>query len=216
MMGWVWMNRLRILILLALASLLVLILTACVERSAEDDDNTPGDRPLPTPVPTEPESDDSEPDSTATPGTDTGEWFQLLETDKTYPEDHVGDEILELTESAEEFEEWWERFQLDDAPGADEIDWDQRVVLFVGTGESGSCPVELVDVQFDEDERLVDVMISQEAPPETMCTMDWTPRVFVIALDQSVLGDDELFGVITDPDHDDEDIDPDRLVTIRE
>lgn len=208
------MFRSRILLVMTLASLLLLSLAACVERESEDDDSAAGDRPVPTPVPTE--SDEADPDPTATPGDDDGEWFLLLETDKTYPEGNVGDQILELTESPEEFEEWRERFQLEEISGSDDIDWDEQVVLFVGTGESGSCPVELVDVQFDEDKRLVDVFITQEAPPETICTMDWTPRVFVIALDQDVLGDDELFGVITDPEREDEEIDPDRLTTIRE
>ena len=211
------------LLFLVLATLAAMSLAACVDRVAEDDDGAAGDRPVPTPVPTEPIDDDDNdgvdeqatPTPASTPGERNGEWFHLLETDKTYPEDEVGDQILALTESQEAFDEWQERFQLGEIPDADGIDWDQQVVLFAGTGESGSCPLELVGVQFDDDDRLVNVMATREGDDDMMCTMDWTPRVFVISLDQAVLGDDELFGVITDPDHDQE-IDPDQWITIRE
>lgn len=211
------------LLFLVLASLLAMSLAACVDRVAEDDDSAAGDRPVPTPVPTEPIDDaaddgvDDQPSPTPAPTPDehNGEWFHLLETDKTYPEDEVGDEVLALAESQETFDEWFGRFQLDDMTDMEAIDWETHAVLFAGTGESGSCPRELVDVLFHEDDRLVEVQASQDEPPDTMCTMDWTPRVFVIALDQAVLGDDELFGVITDPEHDQE-IDPDRWITIRE
>ncbi len=212
------------LLFLVLASLLAMSLAACVDRVAEDDDSAAGDRPVPTPAPTEPNDDDAADDGVdekpaptpaPTPDESNGEWFNLLETDKTYPEDEIGDEILALAESQETFDEWRERFQLDEIPDVEDIGWDTHGVLFAGTGESGSCPRELGDVLFHKDDRLVEVQASQDEPPDTMCTMDWTPRVFVIALDQAVLGHEELFGVITDPDHDQE-IDPDQWTTIRE
>ena len=219
--GYMLMVRSRLLFLV-LASLLAMSLAACVDRVAEDDDGAAVDRPVPTPAPTEPIDDDDaddevdeQPTPAPTPDERNGEWFHLLETDKTYPEDAVGDQILALTESAEEFEEWQQRFQLDEIPDAEGIDWDKQAVLFVGTGESGSCPIELVDVEFDDGDRLINVMATREGDDDMMCTMDWTPRVFVIALDQAVLSDDELFGVITDPRFD-EKIDPDQWHTIRD
>ena len=175
---------------------LVIALAGCVERDDAADDNDIGDRPVPTPE----ETATPEPDPTPVDDPpDVAEWFELIASDKTYPEEETGEKVLELAENADEFQELWTWFQFEvkDIP---EIDWDEHVVLFAGTGESSGCPLVLEDVSFDEDERFISVAATRDVPEDTMCTMDWTPRVFVIALDAETLGEGELRAGIYDTD----------------
>jgi hypothetical protein len=196
------MKRNRILIHASLVATIVFVLAGCVEREAADD-NGAADRPVPTPEATEtpPAEPDLDPTPDATPESpENGEWYELLITDKTYPEEEIGEEILELAENEDEFQELWDWFQLEGDDDHPAVDWDSQVVLFAGTGESSGCPLILEDVTFDEEERFIAVAATRDVPEDTMCTMDWTPRVFVIALDTEMLGDGELRAGIYDTD----------------
>ncbi len=176
-----------------LISILVIALAGCA--SIDQDDSGPEDRPVPTPAPTETEA--AEPDPTAVPspvGDD--HWYELVISEKTYPETEIGENILELAEDPDEFAELWAWFGFDD--DAPVLDWDSRVVLFAGTGESSGCPLVLDAVKFDEEHRFIGVAASRDVPEDTMCTMDWTPRVFVISLNADLLGDGELRAAIYD------------------
>jgi hypothetical protein len=137
--------------------------------------------PDPTPEPTE-TADTNESD----------DWYQLVISEKTYPQAEIGENIRELAEDPDEFGELWNWFEFDPTDPVPELDWENRVMLFAGTGESSGCPLVLDSVTFDPDERLISVGVSKDVPEDTMCTMDWTPRVFVISLDDEYLGGGEL------------------------
>lgn len=195
-----------------LLSVLMIALAGCVERDDAGDDTGTGDRSVPTPE----ETTTPEPDPT--PGDDSpdaGDWYELIESDKTYPEEEHGEQVLELAEREDEFLELWEWFELDSAQDAPELDWDAQLVLFAGIGESSGCPLVLEDVSFDEDERFISVAATRDVSEDTMCTMDWTPRVFVIALDAETLGEGELRAGIYDTDAIDG-ISPDDGEVVRE
>jgi hypothetical protein len=203
--------------LTALIAILTVLLIGCTDQ--EDEGSGPGERTVPTPVSTESETPVPESTPTRTPELDddmsTSEWFDLLATDKVYPEARTGEEVFELAESQDELKGLWRTFGFEESETPSEIDWDTTMVLFVGTGESGSCPIVLDTVEYDEDERLISVGTSRDVPADTMCTMDWTPRAFVIAMDRDVPGDGELRALVFDTEHEDQ-IDPHEAPVIRE
>lgn len=218
MIGSEDMLRRRSVLTILLAPLLALTLVACV--NSEPDSSEPGDRPVPTPEPTPVETPSDEPDPTPAPtepsdSEEPDDWYELLITEKSYPDARSDEKVLELAESDETYEELWSEFQLDDLDEAPDIDWDNQVVLFAGTGESSGCPLVIDSIDFDEEQRLISIATVRDVPEDTMCTMDWTPRVFVIALDAETLGDGELRAAIYDTEMVDE-IDPDDGTIIRE
>jgi hypothetical protein len=196
---------------------LALLLVGCSDTG--NDDREPGEHTVPTPGPTEQESPEPDPTPTVTPELDDempdSDWFELFETEKVYPASLTGEEVLELAENQTEFDELWQAFGFEDPASSLEINWDTTMVLFVGTGESGTCPTELDTVEYDENERLISVGTSRNVPDDTMCTMDWTPRAFVIALDRDIPGEGELRALVVDVDYEDQ-LDPERAKIIRE
>lgn len=139
-------------------------------------------------------------------------WAALLISAKTYPEGVFDDPLFVLAEDGDQFQETWKRFQIDGNPP--DVAWGTQVVLFAGTGESSGCPFLLNDVGFEDEHRTIVVDASTE-DPEAMCTTDWTPRVFVIAMDRNHLGEGELRAVFFNSDRDDE-VEPDDGVIVRE
>jgi hypothetical protein len=116
--------------------------------------------------------------------------YSLLASDKRIPPMMIGDIIIELAEDEESLSELWEWFEFDTP--APVVDWDQEIVIFFGTGESGTCPLDLEEVRFHPDERLVVAVVDPNLPRDAICTMDWTPRTFVVALSGDALGSGEL------------------------
>jgi hypothetical protein len=196
------MLRSRSILLTVIATLMAITLAACIQRVAVDD-SEPDDRVVPTPEATSPPASG-----------DDGEWWTVLATDKTFPDAEFGEIFIELAEDQETFDERWDWAGLtdDDLP---DVDWDSQVVIFAGTGESGSCPLVITEIDFDDDERLITIGLERDVPRDTMCTMDWTPRVFVVALDAAELGDGELLALMYDAEFDQE-IDPEQAIVIRE
>lgn len=143
---------------------------------------------------------------------DMADWAELLISEKAYPESVFDDPLFELVDDKRKFEETWTRFQIDGDPLA--IDWDTQVVLFAGTGESSGCPLLLNEVAFEVEHRTI-VIDSSTEDPDAMCTADWTPRVFVIAMDRDHLGDGELKAQFLNSDREDE-VDPDDGAVIRD
>jgi hypothetical protein len=185
---------------------MILIFTACART--ERDDSVAGDRPVPTPEPTPTEVVEEEPDPTPEPTEpaeidEPDDWYELVTSEKTYPQAEIGETILELAENPDEFGELWTWFEFDPADPVPELDWENRVMLFVGTGESSGCPLVLDSITFDSDERLISVGASKDVPEDTMCTMDWTPRMFVLLLDNEYLGDGKLRAGIYDTEFQD-------------
>lgn len=123
------------------------------------------------------------------------EWFDLLVTEKSYPEQRIGTNVLELAEDEARFDELWDWFAIEESERP-EVDWGSQIVLFAGTGEPNGCPLVLDDLSFDQDERYIEVRASRDVPEDTMCTADWTPRLFVIAMDAQYPGGGELRAAI--------------------
>lgn len=218
MIGSESMLRTRSVLKVLLAPLLALTLVACV--SSEPDSPGSGDRPVPTPEPTPAETPADEPDPTPAPtepsdSEEPDDWYELLITEKSYPEERTDEQVLELAESDETYEALWSEFQLDDVDDAPDVNWDNQVVLFAGTGESSGCPLIIDSIVFDEEQRFISIATIRDIPEDTMCTMDWTPRVFVIALDSETLGDGELRAAIYDAEMVDQ-VDPGDGTIIRE
>ena len=95
---------------------------------------------------------------------------ELFADQSTLPAGSNGSSVL--TENDADTENIWTYFGFDGQ--APEIESEDRVALFVGTGESGSCPIELEGVQVREDEVSFDV-----AENDGPCTADFRPRSFV-------------------------------------
>jgi hypothetical protein len=156
-----------------------------------------------------------DPDESLTPTPeqpDTGDWNDLLISEKQYPEGVFDDPLFELAEEKAELQEVWERFGFEGVPP--DIDWDSRIVLFAGTGESGTCPLFLNDVEFNSEHRVIVLHADTNLPEDTECTADWTPRVFVIAMNADYLGEGVLRAMFDRPDL--EEIGPDDGEVIRE
>ena len=66
----------------------------------------------------------------------------------------------------------WDHYQLGGEPAS--FQKGREVALFVGTGESGSCPIEIEEVEVNGP----DVTIST-ADTDGPCTADFAPRTFV-------------------------------------
>jgi hypothetical protein len=189
--------------LIGLCALLASLMTlaACVETSAPDPGDTDDDAaatPEPTATPSASPTPEMTPTPEPTPTPDDGAVaYEVLASEKTLPPQTYGN-VIEFAEDDDRFAELWAEFQLDDDPP--EVDWERHVVLFFGTGESGSCPLHLMDVTYDAEERVLTAEVSEDLEPDTVCTDDWTPRVFVVAVDAGHLADGELHARLWHPD----------------
>lgn len=77
------------------------------------------------------------------------------------------------------FEEEWKLFNMSEE--MPKVDFDKNNVIFLGVEESGSCPYlnEDIVIEWDQEEMAIRLLESTE-----MCTMDATPRTFVIEVDK--------------------------------
>jgi len=98
----------------------------------------------------------------------------LLASSVTLPEGRSRD-IAVLATNRRALRRTWRQFGLEGAPML--VDFDRRYVLFAGTGESGTCPLEYKD--FDTEGRLVRLRLFA-AWAQRACTDDFRPRTFVI------------------------------------
>ena len=95
---------------------------------------------------------------------------ELVADQSTLPPESNG--LSVLTDNDEDTAEIWSFFGFEGEPPS--IEDGNRVALFLGSGESGSCPIELVDVQASGgDVRL------EAAEHDENCTADFRPRSFV-------------------------------------
>jgi hypothetical protein len=78
----------------------------------------------------------------------------------------------------------WSRFGLSGTPAA--LNFDREVALFVGFGESGSCPLVYEGVNLDAASRVVSVLFESESGA---CTGDYNARTIVLAIDRDRLPD---------------------------
>jgi hypothetical protein len=176
------MKRFRFPAMFAIMATLVLIAAGCDEvRDANGDDAGPGDEPTATATPAPDPAPEPTPEPTPTEEPDDPAVFEyeLIHTEKSLPPD-TWEPVIDVAFTEDEFQRRWERFQIEEA--APDVDWDRWIVIFAGTGESGTCPLELMDVTYDQDASRVSVEVDPNLPPDAVCTDDWTPRVFVIGI----------------------------------
>jgi hypothetical protein len=87
-----------------------------------------------------------------------------------------------------EYQLQWERFGYkSDRPP---VNFQRRVVVFIGTHESGSCPLRFQRTVLHREDRAITVRLSNG--PYEVCTDDWVPRSFVLSLRRASLPEGEL------------------------
>lgn len=110
----------------------------------------------------------------------------LLTKEKVLPgEVETGETKIQKAFIQEEFKEKWEYYNLsDDVPI---IDWESSGALFIGMGESGTCPViiEKMVVGKEKNTLLFDTKNYE------VCTADLHPRTIVLQLNRTLLENTE-------------------------
>ena len=80
--------------------------------------------------------------------------------------------------------------QVSAQKGPSHVNLDRRTVLFVGTGESGSWPLRFESLRFNDERRTFKLRAPARGGP--VCTDDFSPRTFVVAVDRSDLPKGDL------------------------
>ena len=80
-----------------------------------------------------------------------------------------------------EFEEYWMLYGFEQA--IPHVDFNENVVFFIGVLESGSCPSEIKNVEFNINHNTMTIPLSEL---EGACTTDATPKTFVIQLEKEL------------------------------
>lgn len=81
-----------------------------------------------------------------------------------------------------EFDEYWKLYGFEQQ-AISNVDFNEHIVFFIGILESGSCPSEIKDVEFNTDNHTMTIPLSQL---EGDCTTDATPKTFVIQLEKEL------------------------------
>lgn len=116
--------------------------------------------------------------------------FQLLASEKTLPDDFwevaPKDVLIRVAADQETLKKLWSYFGLKTKVPAPA--WDKEIVMFLGTGESSNCPLEVKGVAFDDALGRLVVHLEQRKPTQgSACLMDFTPRTFSLALPRSLI-----------------------------
>lgn len=104
----------------------------------------------------------------------------LLASSKTLPDGRFEDFAV-LVSGRRALRRTWNQFDLEGHPPI--VDFERRRVLFAGTGEGSSCPLEYRSLERVQGRRLVKVHAETKWGP--ICTDDFTPRTFVVAAKKS-------------------------------
>lgn len=105
---------------------------------------------------------------------------QVIVDEPVIPDAEGGAHIGMATDPGE-LHQQWQRFGLPDVPPV--VDMDQRDLLFVGFGESGSCPYVLDGIKVDGDD--VTFVVGDEF--QRPCTADYNPRTLVVSITAGAL-----------------------------
>lgn len=100
--------------------------------------------------------------------------YELIADQPRLPPD-LFDGAAVLVDRDEDMAAAWDHFQL--AGTVPAIDSPVYVALFLGTGESGSCPIEIEGVSVSGSDFVVET-----AERGGLCTADFNPRTFVFLL----------------------------------
>jgi hypothetical protein len=106
----------------------------------------------------------------------------LLASSVTLPGDPSDwENIAVLVSSRRAMRRTWRQFDIEGSPMR--VDFERRKVLFVGTGESGTCPEEYQSLERVAGRHLLHVHLDTNWGP--VCTDDFRPRTFVVAARRS-------------------------------
>ncbi|MCT8137089.1 hypothetical protein H1D32_04650 [Anaerobacillus sp. CMMVII] len=115
---------------------------------------------------------------------------ELLITEKVLPVDfyelaNQGVLVNKVT-NQEEFNEQWTFYQLQGTPT--ELDWNDKVAIFLGVFESGSCPygLDFVEINTEKTDLIFNLKNNSKG---NACTDDATPRTFVVAVNKDEIAD---------------------------
>lgn len=106
----------------------------------------------------------------------------LVDSQATLPREPA-DEFADIATTSADARTVWQRFNLAGHPP--QVDFDTVALLFVGFGESGSCPARFDGVSVDGDR--VHLAIGTEGGP--VCTSDYNPRTMVLEVARDALPD---------------------------
>lgn len=106
----------------------------------------------------------------------------MVESQATLPREPAN-EFADIATTAGDAQTVWQRFNLTGRPP--QVDFDTASLLFVGFGESGSCPARFDGLSVEGDR--MHVAIGTEGGPD--CTSDYNPRTFVLEVARDVLPD---------------------------
>lgn len=111
--------------------------------------------------------------------------FNVLASEKTLPtnfhEISYHKYLVKKASNQSEFEENWDLFDLEQA--FPDVNFNENDVFFIGLYESGSCESEIKNLQFVSEENKLILPISG---PGGACTVDASPKTFVIELKQDL------------------------------
>lgn len=107
----------------------------------------------------------------------------LVDSQGTAPQE-LADEFADIATTAADARTVWQRFNLTGQPP--QVDFDTTALLFVGFGESGSCPARFDGMSVDGDR--VHLVIGTEGDGST-CTDDYNPRTMVLGVARDALPD---------------------------
>ncbi len=73
----------------------------------------------------------------------------IIHTESSIPDDIEIESVVEVAKNQNEYEETWSYFNLrKEMPS---VNWEDYSVLFLGTFESGSCPVIIEEMEVDDE-----------------------------------------------------------------
>lgn len=110
--------------------------------------------------------------------------FDMIASEKTLPIPFnevafEGQYMVTKAVNSAEFDEGWKLYAFENK--SPNVDFNEKVIYFIGLYESGSCPYKLRNVKQNADGKAITVSLSE---PNGACTADATPRTFVIQMDK--------------------------------
>lgn len=120
----------------------------------------------------------------------------IVLTEKSLPHDfheiaHKREEVpyyeylARIAASREESERLYHLYRLKEP--MQEVDWDRHALLFLGLYESGSCPMTITSMKYNDSELEIHTGYADIGFGQTSCTDDATVRTFVVQLDKEAV-----------------------------
>jgi hypothetical protein len=110
----------------------------------------------------------------------------VLVSEATVPDGESALTFADIATDPDGAAEGWQRFGLGGEPHR--VDFDESLLLFVGFGESGSCPEELDGLDSDPDRVRVGFGLEGvDEDGEVGCTDDYNPRTFVLKVGRTMM-----------------------------